>query len=165
MTSAEFILKTKREVGSYFTNNDTLLRYIDSDLVNDPNAAMYENIFPYVRVPDTEEEAMTYVCYDVKVSDRNDRNNTVKMLLTVYIITHQSLMRIKKEENVQRGGTRIDLIAALCDNMFDGNKVLGFGEMKCISNYPDNVDARHRARVITYETESLNIRECGISDF
>ena len=62
----------------------------------------YVRIFPYNYVPLTIETAQTFICFTVTAP--NIKNNIIsELILTVFVFTHQDLMRTKN-------GMRTDLL-------------------------------------------------------
>lgn len=120
-----------------------------------PDDLLYSHLFPFNRMPDTEQEVKTYVtvCADVPSIQANDllRNLTI----TVRIFTHQNLMKV--------GGsnmTRIDLLAAKIDSLINESYDFGIGYVKLHSNTEMNLDASHMYRKLCFRTDSLNNQRC-----
>lgn len=81
----------------------------------------YTRIFPYNYVPLVTENANTYICFTVTAP--NVRNDVISELcLTVYVFTHQDIMRTDN-------GMRTDLLASEIDKLLNGSTKYGLGKV------------------------------------
>lgn len=81
----------------------------------------YLRIFPYNYVPLTTEEATTYVCFTVTAPYvKNDKITDLQ--LTVFVFTHQDIMRTDK-------GMRTDLLISEIDKLINGSTEYGLGKV------------------------------------
>jgi hypothetical protein len=90
----------------------------------EPDSLVYENIFPYLRIPDTTMEAKTYILLQTdltRVSDTNAAYNEIR--ITLWAMAHESQMRL-----TDRSGTRIDRLGEALIELFDGRTKYGFSK-------------------------------------
>lgn len=88
----------------------------------EPDSLVYENIFPYLRIPDTTTEAKTYVLLQVDLTRVNDKNSAYnEVRITLWAMAHESQMRLS-----DRSGTRIDRLGEALIELFDGRTKYGF---------------------------------------
>ena len=81
----------------------------------------YNRIFPYNYVPLTTEHATTYICFTVTAP--NIKEGIISELrLTVYVFTHQDIMRTDK-------GMRTDLLVSEIDKLLNGSTDYGLGKV------------------------------------
>lgn len=96
-------------------------------LSNDPSDLRckdlrYVRIFPYNYVPLTIETAQTFICFTVTAP--NVKNNIIsELILTVFVFTHQDLMRTKN-------GMRTDLLISEIDKLLNGSTKYGLGKVE-----------------------------------
>lgn len=81
----------------------------------------YSRIFPYNYVPLVTEHASTYVCFTVTAPNVRDDLIT-ELRLTVFVFTHQDIMRTDK-------GMRTDLLVSEIDKLLNGSTKYGFGKV------------------------------------
>lgn len=81
----------------------------------------YKRIYPYNHVPLTIETAQTFICFTVTAPNIKDKLIT-ELRLTVYVFTHQDLMRTDN-------GMRTDLIISEIDKLLNRSKNYGLGEV------------------------------------
>lgn len=81
----------------------------------------YVRIFPYNYVPLVTEQATTFVCFTVTAP--NVRNDMItQLVLTVYVFTHQDIMRTEN-------GMRTDLLISEIDKLLNGSTKYGLGKV------------------------------------
>lgn len=81
----------------------------------------YKRIFPYNYVPYTIEHAQTFICFTVTAPNVRD-NLIAELRLTVYVFTHQDIMRTDK-------GVRTDLLVSEIDKLLNGSTKYGLGKV------------------------------------
>lgn len=81
----------------------------------------YDRIFPYNYVPLTTERATTYVCFTVTAPIVRE-NIISELYLTVYVFTHQDIMRTDN-------GMRTDLLVSEIDKLLNGSTKYGLGKV------------------------------------
>lgn len=82
----------------------------------------YDRIFPYNYVPLVTQNAKTFVCFTVTAPNVKDGIVT-ELMLTVFVFTHQDIMRTDK-------GMRTDLLISEIDKLLNGSTKYGLGKVK-----------------------------------
>lgn len=155
-SSSDDIIICKQRIMSALVNDDDIVGLIDDSLIGNGDELLYNNIYPYQRVPDTEDEMKTYICFKVNTRPTYAKNKAFKdIIVTLYIITHQNLMRC------DRNGTRIDFLGSLVLDIFNGKDGFGIGEVEVVSDTEGNSDFLHRYREIIFKTKGLSKDVCG----
>lgn len=109
--------------------NKEIVKLIDPTIKNMDEAyerLAYKRVFPYDYIPDTIEDAGTYVCFDVdiqKVMNKTFLNPTIY----IWLFTHKSQLRMSE------GGVRTDLLCAEIAEAINGSKYYGLGELDLYS--------------------------------
>lgn len=110
----------------------------------------YTQIFPYEYVPETVDEAKSFICFDV---DAVKVPNKTFYFPYIYIweFTHISNMRMP-----EGGGIRIDRIASSIDKILNGSRIYGMGELelKKVTRFSPSND--YLGRVLVYATKEWN---------
>lgn len=110
------------------TNKD-IVELIDPTIKNIDEAyerLAYKRVFPYDYVPETIEDAGTYVCFEVdvqKVINKTFLNPTIY----IWLFTHKSQLRMKE------GGVRTDLLCSAISEAINGSRYYGLGELDLYS--------------------------------
>lgn len=125
----------------------SLLTDNENPIVPDKNL-MYTKVFPFAYIPDTVQEASSFITFTITVP--RVYNSLVKeVIITIDIITHESLMRTKQ-------GKRTTLIATAMDKLFNGSKDLGICKMDLVSVGIDIPNREYHTRRLIYSIDDWN---------
>lgn len=114
----------------------------------------YIRFFPYNYVPLTTENAQTFVCFTVTAPNVKD-NLIAELRLTVYVFTHQDLMRTK-------GGMRTDLLVSEIDKLLNGSTKYGLGKVSLKACDVMQVPCRGYSGLYSvYSVKDFNNPICG----
>lgn len=116
----------------------------------------YERVFPYAHVPDTNEEAKAFVCFDLIVP-RVWSNVIKEVEIDLFVMSHQAIMRMPDGQ-----GIRIDLIATELDKMLNGSRAYGVStvDLTYLGNFiPINGYYGHEIR---YKVPDINRSLCEV---
>ena len=108
--------------------NDEIIKLIAPNIsyADNPERLIYKTIFPFEYVPETLEDAATYLCYEVDVQ-RTYNKTYLSPTLYVWVFTHKSLLRLPE------GGSRIDKVVSEMDKMLNGSRKYTMGELELYS--------------------------------
>ena len=153
------ITEYKRKIMKAMIDNERIVKLVDyANEAEDAADLLYKSIFPYNRIPDTEQEERVYICVMVDVPTaytKNDIARNVTIRFRAY--AHERLMKVSGES-----GDRIDLLAAAIDEQFNEKIDFGFGPL-AISSCTEHVyDSRHFYREIVFKTVALNSKRNGV---
>lgn len=146
----------KRKIMLKLANNSKIFDLIDNDSVSkeSPDDLIYKNIFPYLKVDYTIQEAVT--CIGVKIDYPNiDSNEIYKDAQLTFLVV--SANRCLK---VDGGYTRTDLIGEEILNAFNWDDSLGF-TLKLSSDKEDPLDETFYYRKLVFNTVSPNSMKNG----
>lgn len=156
------IIEYKRKIMTQMIDNADIVNMIDyASSVDDAADLLYECIFPYNRVPETEQEEKVYVCIMVDVPNsyvKNDIARNITIRFRVY--AHERLMKVKGYS-----GDRIDLLAAMIDELFNEKLDFGFGPLSISSSTEHVYDSRHSYRELVFKTVALNSKRNGVTQW
>ena len=117
---------------------------------------MYERIFPYGRVPTTEQETKAYLTLTVNVENLMRGNKLLRTVrLTIRAVSHANIMKVSGESV-----NRVDLLSAKVDQVLNGSTKFGVGPLEIISNREYTLDEQHFYREIVFETTGVNVPAC-----
>lgn len=109
----------------------------------------YSQIFPFEFVPETVDNGQTFICFDVDIAEVINKTFYVPVLY-VWIFTHKSKMRLKE------GGVRVDKIASKVDEMLNGSRFFGLGELDLYNVGRFSPITDYQGRVLTYYAKDFN---------
>lgn len=139
--------------------DEDIVRLIDAptDEAEYPDDLIYTRIFPYNRVPDTEQEVKTYITVIVNATSLPQRNDVTRNLaIIVRIYSHQDLMRVPGA-----GCDRIDMIGGYVDRLLNESADFGIGYVTLGSNTEHVLDSTHFFRELVFYTDALNHKRDG----
>lgn len=153
------ITRYKRKLITSIVTSPELIELVNDNYVEDGECVnsddlIYQQIFPYYYIPETQTEAQSYVI--MKVNGLGIKNKIYnKAEVYICVVSHQERMQAKG------GGTRIDLMGEVVEELFNGRDDFGFGEMELISNIESEINTTHRCRILRFMVEDFNADACS----
>lgn len=130
---------------------------INPDLINKRHELLYKNIFPYLRVPDTQKEASSYITMSVDMPKVSTKNYFFKdMVITINIIVNEKIMEMPKSFSA----TRVDYLAALINQVFNQNKNYGNVPLEYVSDVESILLNTFFMRTLRFRCNELNTVRC-----
>jgi len=117
-----------------------------------PNRSLrYTQVYPFQYIPETENEAHTFVCFDVDILYTRKTNKTFYYpVIYIWAMAHKSKMRTKNQ------GVLIDAIVTEIDHMLNGSRFYGQGELELgpVERFIPTTD--YLGRELVYYTRDFN---------
>ncbi len=130
---------------------------IDPSLINKRNELIYKNIFPYLRVPNTQKETSSYITMSVDMPKVSTKNYFFKdMVITLNVIVHEGIMEMPKNYSA----TRADYIASLLNKIFNQNKNYGNVALEYVSDVESILLNTFFVRTLRFRCNELNSVRC-----
>ena len=152
------IVRYKKKLITVIATSPELVALINDDYIDengecvDSDELIYKQIFPYYYIPETQNEQKSYVI--MKVNGLGIKNKIYnKAEVFICVISHQGIMKVK-------GGTRIDKMGEIVEELFNGRDDFGFGEMELVSNIESEINTTHRCRILRFMVEDFNSDAC-----
>ena len=117
-----------------------------------PNHTLpYTQIFPYEYVPETVDNGVTFICFDVDITQVPNKTYYIPVIY-IWVFTHKSKMKLPE------GGIRTDKICTEIDKMLNGSRFYGLGDLDLahVERFAPITD--YQGRVLTYFTRDFNRR-------
>lgn len=137
-------------VEDLMTNPDIVKLLTDDEtLINNPKPLVYSQVFPFEYIPETIEQANTFICIDV---DIQKSLNSTFLIPTIYVwvFTHKSKMRLPE------GGVRVDKLCSEINKTINGSRLYGLGELNFYSSRRFAPIADYQGKVLTFMTKEFN---------
>ena len=132
-------------------SNEEIVKIVsDSNDAEVPNFDLpYTHLFPFEYLPDTVDDAKTFICFDVDVP-KVPTSTYYLPALHIWIFTHKSKLRLPE------GGVRLDRLAVLIDSELNGNRNYGLGELSLhqVGRFSPITD--YQGRSLTYHAVDFN---------
>ena len=153
------ITRYKNKLMSSIINSPKLIAlvndsYIEDGEIIDANDLVYKQIFPFYYIPDTQTETLSYVIMKVNGLGVSGKIYN-KAEVYICVMSHQDIMKVE-----DAGGTRIDLMGEIIEDLFNGRDDFGFGEMELKSNAEININTTYRGRELRFFVEDFNADAC-----
>ena len=146
----------KRKIMMMLANNTDIFELFDNNTIDKdtPDDLIYVNIFPYLRVDYTVQEAGTYI--GVKLEYPNIDTNEI------YKDTQLTFLTVSANRHLKTDGgyARTDLISEKILEIFNWNSFLGF-KIKLVSDTEDPVDENFYYRKLIFKSVSPNSMRNG----
>lgn len=147
--------RQKRKIMKALYENSKIVELIDNKDISEPDQLINVNIFPLMKVPNTQEEAKTMIC--VKIDYPNVmRNDVIKncqiTFTTISHVSHNTTTRTKEP--------RTDLITEEIIDEFNLNDTLGF-RWHLVSDTEGAFIEDWYSRVVIFKADRLNGLEDG----
>lgn len=131
---------------------DKTVRHLMSDDHGEDLSAgelIYSQVFPYEYVPDTVEEAKTFICCEVDIPAVDDKT-FIRPTIYIWLFTHKSKVRLKE------GGLRIDNLTSRVAKLINRSRMYGLGELQLASIKRFSPIANYQGRVLTFKARDFN---------
>lgn len=141
----------KNKIMETLCSNKRIVQLVtDSKSASIPNRDLpYTQIYPYEFIPETVDEGMTFICYDVDIDEVVEKPFYIPVIY-IWVFTHKSKLKLDE------GGVRIDELAKEIDKELNGSRFLGLGELNLSSVGRFSPTTDYLGRVLTYYTKDFN---------
>ena len=110
---------------------------------------VYRQVFPYEYIPETIEQAQTFICIDVDIQKSLNKTFLVPVLC-FWVFSHKSKLRLPE------GGVRPDAIAAEIARTLNGSRYYGLGELELYSAKRFAPIADYHGKVLMFQAVDFN---------
>lgn len=146
------IIRKKRIIGEMLYSDPDVIEVLDNPELDPscPEEYLYTNIYPFVRIPGTQDVSKNYITFALDDREESRVNKAMKtQLLQVVIFVHKNLIQ------TQWGAERHDLLAYLVKDIFHLSNKLGI-QFKSASNREWVTDTDYCTRTLQFEVTTPN---------
>lgn len=146
------IIRKKRIIGEMLYNDPDIIEVLDNPELDPscPDEYLYQNIYPFIRVPGVQDTSKSYITYMLDDVDKAQQNKAMRsQFLKVVIFVHQDLVKTKW------GIDRHDLLACLVENILHLSNKLGL-QINLTSNREGFTDTNYCTRTLQFEIITTN---------
>lgn len=137
-------------------SND-LVGAVDDSFIGAEDDLLYRNIFPYLRIPTTQEETRCYITMSVDMPRVSTKNYFFKdMVITINVIVHEKLMKMPAHFSA----TRVDYIGSLINKIFNQNTEYGNVPLEYVSDTESIMLNTFYVRTLRFRCNELNTVRC-----
>lgn len=141
----------KNELAEILCKDEEIVRLITDNSETSVPAydLIYSKIFPFEYIPKTVSEGSTFICFDVDVLEVINKTFLLPAIY-VWVFTHESKLRLPE------GGVRTDQLAIRINNIMNGNRHFGLGELELYSVNRFSPISDYQGRVLAYSAREYN---------
>lgn len=146
------IVRKKRMIGQMLYSDPDIIEVLDNPKIDPayPEDALYVNIFPFIRIPGTQDVSKSYITFMLDDMEKSQFNKSMKsQFLKVGIFVHKDLVKTKW------GADRHDLLAYLVKDVFHLSNSLGL-QLSLVSNREGVTDTDYCTRTLQFEMTTPN---------
>lgn len=146
------IIIAKRLIREKLYNDPDIIEALNNPDLNpeEPDSYMDENIFDYIRWPNTTTHVKNLICFDVKQDRLSYTNDHMKSQLYIFhVFCHEDDIK------TPYGMSRHDLLGYLIRDIFNFSNMFGL-QLVEKSNEPGIAEGYYSSRLITFKTTTPN---------
>ena len=146
------IIRKKRIIGQMHYSDPDIIEVLDNPELDPscPEDALYVNIYPFIRIPGTQDVSKSYITFMLDDMDKSQFNKSMKsQYLKVVIFVHKDLTKTKW------GAERHDLLGYLVKDIFHLSNSLGM-QLTLLSDREGVTDADYCTRTLQFEMTTPN---------
>jgi hypothetical protein len=154
------ISMAKRVIEIALYSDPDIIEVIDNNTLDPtvPEDYSYVNIFPFIRIPDTQDATKNFITYSVDDMSTHGRNDIMKTQYVQFVIfVHKDLIQTKY------GVPRHDLLGMCIRDIFNRSHLLGH-EMKLTSSREGVTDTDFITRTLIFELTTPEVAQDGLFD-
>lgn len=154
------VVSAKKEIKRRLLEDQDIIKYLHNEELERKGADAEDywnvNIFPYTRIPGTQDKVATYICISVDDLEAERANSFVmkNSQITFTVFCHADDM----ETDI--GIARHDLLAYLIRDIFNWTNIMGL-QYECTSNRENVTDNKYSCRVIRFKSTRPNSLDNG----
>jgi hypothetical protein len=146
------IIRKKRLIGQMLYSDPDIIEVLDNPELDPscPEEYMYVNIYPFIRIPGTQDTSRSYITFMLDDMESAQFNKAMKsQFLKVVIFVHKDLNKTKL------GAERHDLLGYLVKDVFHLSNSLGL-QLNLTSDREGVTDADYCTRTLQFEMTTPN---------
>ena len=151
---------SKRIIESVLCNDPDIIEILDNTTLdpNMPDEYFYENIYPFIRIPGTQDESKNFICYSIDDLSANEFNDRIKQQYVQFtIFVHKDLVKTKY------GIARHDLLGYLIRDLFNRSHLFGH-ELKLVYDREGVTDTDYTTRTLKFQLITPEVTQDGLFD-
>lgn len=154
----------KNRIISELSQDDEIINALGLNPDESPDDLVWKRIFPHYYVEKSESVVKTYILVEIDIPEKrsrygsNDSSIWVHPTIIFYVLTHQEDMHMNL---IGESGTRMDYLAELIEDKYEGRKDFGVGTLQLKSDIAGSVNTTYRLRQLVFEAVDVD-GVCGV---
>lgn len=150
----------KRVIETVLCGDADIVEIIDNPKIDPtaPEDLLYENLYPFIRIPGTQDTSRNYICYSIDDMPDEIRNDRMKQQFIQFVVfVHKDLVKTKY------GVARHDLLGYLIRDLFNRSHLFGH-ELKLVMNREGVTDTDYTTRTLKFQLITPEVTQDGLFD-
>lgn len=163
MAQSECIRKWKDKIMSELSQDDEIIEALGLNPDESPDNLQWVRLMPHDYIPMTESVVKTYITFEIDIPERRTRYGNTESSIWVYpiivfrILTHQEDMKLNL---AGESGTRMDYLAELVEDKYNGREDFGLGRLQLKSDVAGSINNTYRCRQLVFEAVDIDNSLC-----
>ena len=164
MSKSKCIREWKNKIISELSQDDEIINALGLNDGESPDDLVWKRIFPHYYVENTESNVKSFILTEIDIPERRSRYGStnsdiwVHPTIIFYVLVHQEDMHMNM---VGESGTRMDYLAELIEEKYEGRQDFGVGTLQLKSDVAGSVNTTYRFRQLVFEAVDVN-GVCGV---
>lgn len=156
---SECIRRWKNQIMSELSQDDEIINALGLNPNESPDDLVWVRFYPHYYIPQTETDVKTYILVEIDIPERrsrygsNDSSIWTHPTIVFYVLTHQEDMRLNM---IGESGTRMDYLAELIENKYQGRQDFGVGTLQLKSDIAGSVNTTYRFRQLVFDAVDIS---------
>lgn len=154
------IALSKRIIEKVLCNDPDIVEVLDNPNITMENCdeLLYENIFPFIRIPNAQDTSKNFICYSIDDISENGRNDIIKQQYIQFaIFVHKDLVKTRY------GIARHDTLRYIIRDLFNRSHLFGH-ELKLVSDREGTTDTNFCTRTMKFQLITSEVAQDGLFD-
>ena len=151
---------SKRIIESVLYNDPDIVELINNPKIDKdcPEDLVYENLFPFIKIPGTQDESKSFICYEVDDMSDISRNDRMKQQIIQFaIFVHKDLIK------TSYGVPRHDMFGYIIRDLFNRSHLFGH-ELKLVQSKGGVTDTDYYTRTLKFQLITPEVTQDGLFD-
>lgn len=154
MAKSKCIRQWKDKIMSELSQDDEIITALGLNPDESPDDLQWVRLMPHDYIPTTESVVKTYITFEIDIPERrsrygnNESNIWVHPIIVFRVLTHQEDMKLNL---AGESGTRMDYLAELIEDKYEGRQDFGVGILKLKSDVAGSINNTYRCRQLVFE--------------
>lgn len=154
----------KNRIISELSQDDEIINALGLNPDESPDDLVWKRIFPHYYVEKSESVVKSYILIEIDIPEKRSRYGSsdssiwVHPTIIFYVLTHQEDMHM---DLVGESGTRMDYLAELIEEKYEGRQDFGVGTLQLKSDIAGSVNTTYRFRQLVFEAVDVD-GVCGV---
>ena len=155
------VLIAKRAIQEKLCRDSDIIKYIHNLELERMNADADDyfnvNIFPYIRIPGTQDKVKNFICYSVDDMEDYKYNDVMKSQYIQFVVFCHG-----DDIETGLGIPRHDLLGYFIRDIFNWSNIVGL-QLKLVYNRESITDSNYSCRTLKFETIKPTMLQRGVA--